>query len=141
VELVAFTGPVNTNRYGAFPLADAVIVPSVNPLQVTGVGAALSVTSFTVITVVAVSPHGPDIIYEIVKFPAPDTAGSNVPFTELIIPVPLHIPPAILAVRFIDADPTQNGPAELIVTAVPVSIVTVTDALAIHPLTSVPVTV
>ncbi|MPM65883.1 hypothetical protein SDC9_112787 [bioreactor metagenome] len=41
----------------------------------------------------------------------PAVAGSNVPFEVLVIPVPLHVPPEVAAVRSTAVPLKQNGPA------------------------------
>ncbi len=47
--------------------------------------------------------------------PAPAVAGSNVPSTASVIPIPNQVPPAVTAVRLTAASAEQNGPAAVIV--------------------------
>ena len=54
-------------------------------------------------------------VYVIICEPGPATAGSKVPLVALVIPVPLHVPPAPAATRLTAASVWQNGPAGVIV--------------------------
>lgn len=77
---------MKVTQTGAHPL----VILDVN----TGVG-----NAFTVIVCVAVSPQIPAIEYVIIFTPVVAKAGSNVPFTASIIPVPLQTPPVVAAVK------------------------------------------
>ena len=61
------------------------------------------------------SPQAPLIEYVIVFAPAEANAGLNVPFIASVIPVPLHVPPALAADNVIGSSAIQNGPAGVIV--------------------------
>ena len=47
--------------------------------------------------------------------PTPAVAGSNVPLAALVIPLPLHVPPAVAPVKFTEGSLIQYGPTGVIV--------------------------
>ena len=49
------------------------------------------------------------------KVPAPAVAGLNVPVAVLVMPVPLHVPPPVAAVKFVVGSDKQKGPDGVIV--------------------------
>ena len=55
------------------------------------------------------------IVYVTWKVPVPDTFGLNVPVKALVIPVPVHVPPGVAEVRFVELPPAQSIPGEVIV--------------------------
>jgi hypothetical protein len=90
-------------------------------------------TAFTVTVVVLLEGQAPPIVYVIVKAPAPAVAGLNVPFAALVIPVPLHVPPPVAALKLKGAAFVQTGETAVIAvlgTAFTVTVVVVLDAQA-----------
>ena len=51
------------------------------------------------------------IVYTMVKVPAPDTEGSNIPVDGFVIPGPLHTPPGVEETKVIGPSEIHNGPA------------------------------
>lgn len=77
------------------------------------------------------------MVYVIVQDPAPAVAGLKVPVDALVIPVPLHVPPAGEATILNAAVPVQTAATGVIVAVPPV--VTTTGSVSVfeHPLASV----
>ena len=61
-----------------------------------------------------------------VNVPVPAVVGLKVPLEEFVIPVPLQVPPAGVALKLKAADPTHAGVVGLIVTVGNGFMVTVT---------------
>ena len=59
----------------------------------------------TVIETVSIAPQVPEIEYVIICVPIPAIAGSNVPDTPDVIPVPVHVPPVVAASKLKVAAP------------------------------------
>lgn len=86
----------------------------------------------TVTKAVSIFPQAPLIVYVIVNVPMPDVAGSNVPLTPDVIPVPVHVPPIVAELKLKDGVPTQIGVTLVIVASSSgvIFIVTVEDDAA-----------
>jgi hypothetical protein len=80
----------------------------------------------TVTTTVSILLHEPVKEYVIVSVPTPAIDGSNVPFVELVIPVPDHVPPEVAAERLKEDAATQTDDGCVIVASAVAPAVTVT---------------
>jgi hypothetical protein len=80
-----------------------------------GLIVASGVATVIVVVFVSVQPLPAVTVYVIVHVPTPAVPGSNVPAAALVIPVPLHVPPAVAAVSVTGAFAGQKGPAAVIV--------------------------
>ena len=126
-------GTPSTHHVHPFPTGTLVLVRFTVSGAHPEVASAVKETTgngFTVIVCVSVSPQLPGMVYVIVVVPTPATLGLNAPVFALIMPVPLHVPPGLAAVKVMGlasmhTDPrfamvASNGPNTVMV-IVPVS--------------------
>ena len=77
------------------------------------------------------SPQAPLIEYVIVFAPAEANAGLNVPFIASVIPVPLHVPPEVAAVKLNGNASAHIGKTEVMVAFA--DVVTVIETVSTAP--------
>ena len=74
--------------------------------------------ALTTIVIVSTLPQEPEIVYVITWLPTPAVVGLNVPVVPFVIPIPVHVPPGLTAVKLTLDAFEQNGPAWVIVASV-----------------------